>query len=253
MPKSTKPPRGRTASKSRSLVPSKPQSVALTVPGRLTLGGSEIHPEQFVQIPERRPYGEGPWRNEPDRIAWRDGATGYSCLIQRQANGSLSGYVAVMSSHPLWAYERDAIPTDLGISPHEGLDYAALCDQNAPPMLRICHVDHPVRARQHVPTTADSDASGGPDAWWFGFDTDKPEDFLPRGYARNDLHREAGKKVYRDLAYVAGEVVDLAARLKALEDQTASVGSDGTPDTGVPLLLNAKPKALLPPTGGSHD
>ena len=253
MPKSTKPPRGRTANKSRSLVPSKPQSVALTVPERLILGGSEIHPEQILHIPEHRPYGEGPWRDEPDRIAWRDSSSGYSCLILRQANGSLSGYVAVTPSHPLWCFERDAIPAELGISPHEGLDYAALCDENALPMLRICHVDHPARSRQHVPTTADSDASGGHDAWWFGFDTDKPGDFLPRGYARNDLHREAGKKLYRDLAYVAGEVMDLAAKLKALEDQTASVGSDGTPETGVPLVLDVKPKALLARKGGSHD
>ena len=253
MTKSTKPPRRGAGSKSRSLVPVAPRSTAIALPERLILGDHAIDPVQITQIPERRPYGEGPWRDEPDRIAWRDPATGYSCLILRQADGTLSGYVAVTPSHPLWCYERDAIPADLGISPHRGLDYSALCDQDAPPMLQICHVHHHARSRQHAPTTADSDASGGRDAWWFGFNTDKPGDLLPHGYARNDHNREAGQKVYRDLAYVAGEVVDLAATLKALEEQSASLGGDAAARTGVPLVLDSKPKALLPRKGGGHD
>ncbi len=253
MTKSTKPPRRRAGSKGRSLVPVASRSTAIALPERLILGDHAIDPEHITQIPERRPYGEGPWRDEPDRIAWRDHVTGYSCLILRQADGTLSGYVAVTQLHPLWCYERDAIPADLGISPHRGLDYSALCDQDAPPMLQICHVHHHTRSRQHVPTTADSDASGDRDAWWFGFNTDKPGDLLPHGYARNDHNREAGQKVYRDLAYVAGEVVDLAATLKALEDQTASLGSGVASGTGVPLVLDGKPKALLPRDGGGHD
>ena len=60
-------------------------------------------------------------------------------------------------------------------------------------------------------------------------------------------------KVYRDLAYVAGEVVDLAAKLKALEDHTAGLGGDAAAATGVPLVLDGKPRALLPRNGGGHE
>lgn len=250
MTKSTKPPRRRAGSKSRSLVPVAPRPAAVALPERLIFGDHAIDPEQITQIPERRPYGEGPWRDEPDRIAWRDPATGYSCLILRQIDGTLSGYVAVTPSHPLWCYERDAIPADLGISPHRGLDYSALCDNSGRPMLRICHVHHPVRSRLHVPAMQDSEASSGSDAWWFGFDTDKPGDFLPHDYTRNDRNREAGPKVYRDLAYVAGEVVDLAAKLKALEDRPTSGDGDAASGAGVPLILDGNPKALLPRKGG---
>jgi hypothetical protein len=213
-------------------VPVAPRSKAIALPERLIFGDETIDPEQIADIPERRPHGEGPWCDEPDRIAWRDPATGYSCLILRQIDGTLSGYVAVNPSHPLWCYERDAIPADLGISPHRGLDYSALCDDSGRPMLRICHVHHHARSRLHVPAPQDSEASGGSDAWWFGFDTDKPGDFLPRDYSQNDRNREAGPKIYRDLAYVAGEVVDLAARLKALEDQPASVDGGGAAGAG---------------------
>lgn len=255
MPKSTKPPRGRTASKSRSLVPSKPQSVKLTVPERLTLGGSEIHPEQFVQIPGRRPYGEGPWRNEPDRVAWRDTLTGYSCLVLRQRNGALAGYVAVPRSHPLWCYERDAIPPVLGITAHRGIDYTALCDQKGPPALQICHVHHTIGRQHHAfptngPSIADNNSA---DAWWFGFACDKAGDFLPGDRNHNDNRREDNPKVYRDIGYVAGEVLKLASTLYGLDDQTASVDGQGMPDTGVPMALTPKPKARLPRKRGRHE
>lgn len=255
MPKSMKPPRGQAASKSRSLVPSKPQSVALTVPERLILGGSEIHPEQLVHIPERRPFGEGPWRNEPDRIAWRDPSTGYSCLILRQANGSLSGYVAVTPLHPLWCYEHDAIPAVLGITAHRGIDYASLCDQKGPPALQICHLHH-TSGRQHPasmtnrPDMADSRPG---DAWWFGFACDKVGDFLPGDQSHNDSRREDGPKVYRDIGYVAAEVLRLASTLYALDDQATSSDGNGAPDTGVPLALDPNSKTLLPRKGGRYE
>lgn len=255
MPKSKKPTCGHAGSESRSLVPTKPQSASVTVPKRLTFGDQEIHPEQSMHIPERRPFGEGPWRNEPDRIAWRDSASGYSCLILRQANGSLSGYVAVTPSHPLWCFERDAIPSSLGISPHLGLDYAALCDQKGPPALQICHVHH-TSGRQHPasmtnrPDMADS-RSG--DAWWFGFACDKVGDFLPGDQSHNDSRREDGPKVYRDIGYVAAEVLKLAFALYALDDQAASNSGNGAPDTGVQLTFDPNSKTLLPRKGGRYE
>ncbi len=256
MPKSTRPSRGRASSKSRSLVPTKPQFVALAVPERLILGGHEIHPEQILNIPDRRALGDGPWRDEPDRVAWTDTATGYACLILRQPDGTLAGFVAVGSSHPLWCYERDAIPPELGIAPHQGIDYAALCDENASAAVRICHTDYAYilgRARPNVPSTSNSDASGGPDAWWLGFNCNKTGDFLPNGGYRNNDNREDGPRVYRDIGYVADQVLILADKLKALGDHAPSVSGDGVPGTGVPLVLEPKPRALLPRKGGRHE
>ena len=251
MPKSTKPPRGRASSKSRSLVPTKPQSVALALPERLRLGGHEIQPEQILQIPDRRPRGDGPWRDEPDRVAWTDTATGYACLALRQPDGTLAGFVAVGSSHPLWCHERDAIPPALSSSPHQGIDYAAQCDQRGRPELRVCHADHAARGIQSTPMAADSDASD--DAWWFGFACDKVGDFLPNGHYRNNENREDGPRVYRDIGYVADQVLSLADKLKALGDHAPSVSGDGVPGTGVPLVLEPKPRALLPRKGGRHE
>ena len=64
MTKSTKPPRRRAGSKSRSLVPSAPRSTPIALPERLILGDHEIQPEEVLQIPERRPFGEGIWKGE---------------------------------------------------------------------------------------------------------------------------------------------------------------------------------------------
>ncbi|WP_296720696.1 hypothetical protein [Erythrobacter sp.] len=253
MPKSTKSPSGRARSKSRSLVPSKPRSSALALPERLILGDHEIRPEQVLNIPERRPYGEGPWENEPDRVAWQDAATGYACLILRQRNGTLAGYVAIGSSHPLWCYERDAIPSELGITPHKGLDYASLCDEYEPSEVRICHVGHGQLSHLTTPLAADSDAAGAPDAWWFGFACDKVGDLLPEGNSRNDKNREDGPRLYRDIGYVADQVVQLANKLSALDDHGSSIDGDCAGGHGVPLTLGAKPKALLPRKGGRHD
>ncbi|WP_054118349.1 hypothetical protein [Porphyrobacter sp. AAP60] len=253
MPKSTKPRRGRASSTCRSLVPSNRPSTAIALPQRLTLGDHEIHPEQILNISERRPYGEGPWKDEPDRVAWTDAATGYACLILRQKDGTLAGYVAIGSSHPLWGYEHDAIPPELGIRPHEGIDYAALCNQNGPPALQICHVRHVTRVQQSAPMASDSDAAGSPDAWWFGFTCDKDGDLLPKGNFRNDKNREVGPRVYRDIGYVADQVVHLADKLWALDDQAPGIDGEGAPDRGVPLTLHSKSKALLPRKGGSHE
>lgn len=253
MTKSTKPRSGRARSNSRSLVPSKPRPTALAVPERLILGDHEIRPEQVLKIPERRPYGEGPWENEPDRVAWTDAISDLACLILRQEDGTLAGYVAIGSSHPLWGYEHDAIPVELGITPHQGIDYSALCDQYGPSELQICHVGHGRRVRQTTPSVEDSDAAGAPDAWWFGFACDKVGDFLPKGYSNNDKNREHGPRRYRDIGYVADQVVQLAGKLSALDDHASSIDGDSAAGHGVPLTLEPKPKALLPRKGGRHE
>lgn len=255
MPKSTKTPRSRASSKSRSLVPAKPQSVALALPVSLRLGDHEIHPEQILNIPERRPHGDGPWRDEPDRLAWTDTATGYACLILRQRGGELAGFVGVGLSHPLWGYERDAIPASLGISAHTGINYAALCDQKRASHVQICHVRHTSESLHQAsmstsPSKAHSDAHA--DAWWFGFACNSASDFLPLDTGHNDRRREDGPKIYRTIDYVASEVLELASKLKALDNQAPHTGGDNI-QNGVPLALEHKPQALLPFRKGGRD
>ncbi|WP_143737103.1 hypothetical protein [Erythrobacter tepidarius] len=253
MPKSTKPRRSRAGGKSRSLTSVKPQSTALALPDTLRLGVHHIRPEQILQIPERRPYGEGPWESEPDRVAWIDAASRYHCLILRQPSGALAGYVAVGPEHPLWGYLADAIPTELGLTVHRGLTYSATCQKNDPPAVRVCHPHDDTRFRgvkqQSVPGLKDSEGSGASDAWWFGFACEHACDFLPRGYARNDEDREDGPREYRDIAYVADQTVALARQLKAL-DGNAPIGNEGSAATGVPLALEDRSKALKLRKGG---
>lgn len=253
MPKSTRPRRSRAGGKSRSLTSIKPQSTALALPDTLRLGVHHIRPEQILRIPERRPYGEGPWESEPDRVAWIDQATCYPCLILRQPDGTLAGFVAVGPDHPLWCFERDAIPASLGIKVHAGIDYAAICREDDPPSVRICHARDDA-ARRNVTTTpgiADIDGDGAHShaAWWFGFNCNKTSDFLPRGYALNDEDREDGPREYRDIAYVADQTVSLARQLKAL-DGNAPIGNEGSAATGVPLALEDRSKALKLRKGG---
>lgn len=219
MPKSNKPARRRASG--RSLVPSDRRSGPPAVPQRLVLGNHEINADEILRIPARRPYGEGPWKSEPDRVAWIDAETSYPCLILRQPDGTLSGFVAVGPDHQLWCFERDAIPTTLGIKVHGGIDYAAICREDDPPSVRICHpADNAARRNvMMTPGIADIDVDGDHAAWWFGFNCNKTSDFLPEGYALNDEDREDGPRAYRDIAYVANQTVSLARedRPKALK------------------------------------
>ena len=251
MPKSNKPARRRASG--RSLVPSDRRSGPPAVPQRLVLGNHEINADEILRIPARRPYGEGPWESEPDRVAWIDAETSYPCLILRQPDGTLSGFVAVGPDHQLWCFERDAIPTTLGIKVHCGIDYAAICREDDPPCVRICHpADN--AARRHItmtPGIADIDVDGHA-AWWFGFNCNKTNDFLPEGYALNDEDREDGPRAYRDIAYVANQTVSLARQLKAF-DGNAPSGNEGAAAGSVPLAREDRPKALKMRKGGRGD
>lgn len=252
MPKSNKPARGRASG--RSLVPSDRRSGPPAVPQRLVLGNHEINADEILRIPARGPYGEGLWESEPDRVAWIDAETSYPCLILRQPDGTLAGFVAVGPDHPLWCFERDAIPATLGIKVHRGIDYAAICREDDPPSVRICHPGDDA-ARGSVITTpgiADVDVDGGHAAWWFGFNCNKASDFLPEGYALNDEDREDGPREYRDIAYVADQTVSLARQLKAF-DGNAPIENDGSAASGVPLALEDRSTALQLRKGGRDD
>lgn len=203
---------------------------SLPLPRSYPLAGTAIQPTQIFAIPGRHPRGQGPWTDEPDRIAWRDARTGLDCLILREHNGTLSGYVAVPPSHPLAGYSYDAVPAAIRAMPHRGLDYSAPCDWRAPEAISVCHIEV-VQHRRAVPS--DAHEPHGADAWWFGFDTDRPGDLVPNGRAP-DRHREEGE-VYRDIHYVAAETLKLAEALKAIDSAGAPIAPSVPANLGAPM------------------
>lgn len=193
------------------------KSTALALPKRFAIGNTEVRPEQFYRLPERQPSQKGPWSDEPDKLAWADPETDLSCIILRQDNATLSGYVGVDPGHPLHGYNHDALPLAVRNASHGGVDYAEPCRRYGPEAVRVCHI-RPTGAPSHAPGTAEHD-----DKWWFGFRTSYPGDLVPVGM-KPDRHREDGE-LYRDIHYVFGEVRKLARALKAVEHQSGK-GSD---------------------------
>lgn len=86
----------------------------------------ELLPACSVTVVKRRPinpaWGDGPWRDEPDRLEWRDEATGLPCLIRRTTFGSLCGYVAVPPGHPLHGHQGlQGLPDEVEDASHGGI------------------------------------------------------------------------------------------------------------------------------------
>lgn len=178
---------------------------------------------------DKSAWGPGPWQDEPDRIEWRDEATGLPCLIVRNPGGALCGYAAVAPGHPLHgksygdevpelcALHTERLGKPLGEQPGLGLMIAMLSGSAETPTMtsaidvhggvtytdrcqaggKICHVAQP----------------GEPeDVWWIGFDCAHAGDVTPshrsRGYPRFDSYES-----YRTVDYVRAEVTSLASQL----------------------------------------
>jgi hypothetical protein len=162
---------------------------------------------------DKSAWGEGPWQDEPDKVEWRDEATGYPCIAKR-ANpdiGVWCGYVAVPPGHPAHGKDYD----DVNVDVHGGLTFAGACREDAPRATAVCHVPKP----------------GEPaDVWWLGFDCGHALDVMPAMLAHfRQLHEKTGdpiwqepersdewRPVYRDLAYVQAECARLAEQLAGL-------------------------------------
>ncbi|WP_187335339.1 hypothetical protein [Novosphingopyxis iocasae] len=197
------------------------------------IANTAIAATQLFKIPARHPHGEGPWDDEADKIAWIDERTGTPCIILRQANGTLSGYAAVEPGHPLYGYNHDAIPSELRVVSHGGLNYAEACNQTMPEAISVCHVEPPKRPHTDMP---DRFAHDG-DLWWFGFDTNHVYDFVPNERVPEGQRIHDGK-VYRDQAYVYRECIKLAAQLHRIE-------------TGIDIPIPAHLQQTIPPIGGT--
>lgn len=96
---------------------------------------------------DKSEWGPGEWQDEPDKVQWKDEATGLPCLIVRNWSGALCGYAGVSEGHPLFAkdysatlphecdgscsaeydYHRyDASPAGM-VSVHGGLTFSGFC------------------------------------------------------------------------------------------------------------------------------
>ena len=181
----------------------------------------------------RKGCPEGPWLGEADKVAWRDGATGYECIIMRDRHGGfLSGYVGVPIEHPLYGFDHEALPEDLGVQVHGGVNYSRTCEEGPTPerriiyeARRICHVAHRYSPIEHA-----TDYRVEDHAWWFGFSCNHIYDVVPneRYHSKQYLGAETGA-VYRDDAYVCNEVQNLAAQLKAIADGVPVPSRTGQP------------------------
>lgn len=227
----------------RAAVPANPHTNLPALPERFAIGGREIRPVQLFVNGKRHVERDGPWRGEPDKIAWVDASTGKDCILLRQHGGHWSGFVAVSIAHPLWGFSADAIPAPAGIHVHGPIDSAAPCDESGAPETSVCHVtigsSRPARrsAPQRSSTSGDVDRTN----WWFGFSADQAADYVPNH--NRPLEREEGQ-VYRDMDYMFEEVTKLASQLDALEDRhTGSL---------VPPML-ATPAPKVGKSGGDHD
>ena len=156
---------------------------------------------EYRDVVDKSKWARGPWDNEPDKIQWKDEATGLPCLIVRShVSGNLCGYVGVSSNHPL--YEKRYQDQDLEV--HGGLSYADKCMDGAPESDGICHIP----------------GDGEPDhVWWFGFDCAHCFDKTPAimRYLPEFTSKHGITVTYRDVPYVENECRELAKQLKALE------------------------------------
>lgn len=153
-------------------------------------------------------WQRGPWDDEPDKVQWRDEATGLPCLIHRSPLGFLCGYVGVAPGHR-WHGVDYCDGRLVRIRVHGGLTYSASCQHGDGPETGICHVPEP----------------GEPDdVWWFGFDCGHYGDFTDMSdqvsawrlsllATRSPLDTGSPGGIYRDVAYVKAECAALAAQL----------------------------------------
>ena len=85
-------------------------------------------------------WAPGPWRDEPDKIQWRDEETGLPCLIVRAGAdlGHLCGYVGVLRDHPLYGldYSHDLVAC---VDAHGGITFTDTC-RSGPEESSVCHV-----------------------------------------------------------------------------------------------------------------
>jgi hypothetical protein len=147
-------------------------------------------------------WPSGEWDGEPDKVHWKDEATGLDCLaVRNPRRGNWCGYVAVREDHPAFERDYDAVDVDV----HGGITFADFCQEATGPERGICHVPFP----------------GDPDrVWWLGFDCAHAWDHSPEDVKmseeRGGCWRIDRDSQYRTLEYVKSECRSLAGQLALL-------------------------------------
>ncbi|WP_174286075.1 hypothetical protein [Sphingomonas bacterium] len=214
------------------------------VPAGRFLAGTSIPPLEVYHVPEVHPKKPGPWSAEPDKVSWIDPATGSPCIVRRESNGALHGYVGIGPDHPFHGVDYQALPHDPPIVVHGGVNYSESCEERERPSRSVCHVPAAATTRRHTASAAavsrplgsrapSSGSAASPttvvdvpdNLWWFGFGCDHVYDIVPDGYQRA-LAAETGAS-YRDEAYLVRETTNLAAQLHAIANGRPMPPLDG--------------------------
>lgn len=210
------------------------QEGVVRVSGREYVTSSGMVPAAEIYFAkDEMPREQGPWLGEADKVSWVDPATGLECIMLRDhPRGFLSGYVGVDDTHPLFGWDHQAVPAELGIEVHGGLTYSRICDDGPSPeprlireLRRICHV-----VVGQIPLQHGTDHRATPHQWWFGFSCDHVYDVVPGELRNSQPSAGAGiESRYRDDGYVAREIRNLAAQLAAIRDGLPVPARDGPP------------------------
>lgn len=197
-----------------------PDGLINEAPIAYPVAGTSIIALQIYHNPDRKPSDDGPWSNEADKIAWVDAETGLGCIMLRQKDGTISGFVGVDPDHPLFGFNADAVPIAISRTVHGGVTYGKACEvnrfENVPlgdprkERYTVCHVTR-TRWVQDYHTVQTTKTEFHEDLWWLGFDTCHPGDLVPR----QSRHRLKGD-VYRDQNFVYENCIALARRLKSM-------------------------------------
>lgn len=160
---------------------------------------------------DKSTWGEGPWQSEPDKMQYKDEATGLPCLIVRNPYGALCGYVGVTEGHPFFMKNGYDFP----LSVHGGITFTSLCRPGDDEAHGICHIPGP----------------GEPDhVWWLGFDCSHFNDTCPGMEARMrtlgvpmpdlspfPLDHIYFSASYKTIEYVKAEIASLAHQLNTVK------------------------------------
>ncbi len=167
-----------------------------------------VFTEEYRNVQDKTDWGSGPWQEEPDKVVWKDPATGFDAMIVRGPSGALCGYVGVKPDHQ-WHGKNysEHLPIDgcdgCGyehtienlVDVHGGVTFTGPCREEGPRESSICHL-----------------ADDGQPVWWIGFDCAHAWDRSP-AFDHLDVF---GDGKYRDLGYVVHQVTNLASQLSGV-------------------------------------
>ena len=194
-------------------------------------------------------WPQGPWLQEPDRVEWVDGYTGFTCMVLRNLVGALCGYVGVRPGHP-WhgvQYNGCLLPEAVILTEEmirerhrEGREMSRNDEERAifsesieELMVKMevgkqecslgtaCTHTPESRVRVHGGLTFSGLSQGrvsldepDPELWWFGFDCAHSDDLAPGLMLDFNAAETPWRGTYRNLEYVGDAVLELARQIK---------------------------------------